>query len=194
MLLPRPNNLAYLLILLLLIISTKQSGSIKTYSVNVIAGQSGVTGNINSLGTYSTFNGLYGIAVDKRTSNIYIADSGNHVIRLVNTIGVSSTFAGVMGSPGGDDGFGTSAKFNWPAAVVVNNYDSNLYVADRVCRAIRKISLSTSAVSVFSGDIGSPGMVDGSASDARFSEIYGIAAHSSDGTIFVSDIAYHNIR
>jgi sugar lactone lactonase YvrE len=51
--------------------------------VTTLAGQAGVTGATNATGTAASFNGPGGVAVDN-LGNIYVADSGNNLIRLIH--------------------------------------------------------------------------------------------------------------
>jgi len=75
--------------------------------------------------------------------NLYIADSGNHRIRKVDTAGIITTVAG-NGRAGfsGDFGPATSARFNNPSGVAVDGA-GNLYIADSGNQRIRKLSPGT---------------------------------------------------
>jgi len=68
---------------------------------------------------------------------IYVADSGNHVIRRVSPTGAVKTLAGLAPVTGTADGVGSAARFNQPQGVAV---DSNgvLYIADRGNHTIRR--------------------------------------------------------
>ena len=70
-----------------------------------------------------------GVAVDK-AGNVYIADTGNHRIRRVDTSGIITTIAGT-GEPGyaGDGGLAREAQLASPIAVALDDA-GNLYVAD----------------------------------------------------------------
>jgi sugar lactone lactonase YvrE len=71
-----------------------------------------------------------GVAVDT-TGNIFIADQNNQRIRIVNTNGIISTFAG-NGSLGfsGDGGVATNAMFSLPNSVALDD-SGNLFIADQ---------------------------------------------------------------
>jgi len=79
----------------------------------------------NGLAPYARFSLPRGIALANGT--IYIADSGNHMIRAVTPSGSVITIAG-SGEPGDRDGHGFSAMLNAPAGVSYRN--GVLYIAD----------------------------------------------------------------
>lgn len=79
-----------------------------------------------------------GIAADA-DGNIYVADTGNHCIRKINSDGVTSLVAGVPENAGLKDGSCEEALFMEPASVAVGK-DGTIYVADAGNQRIRKIS------------------------------------------------------
>ncbi|HEY4359600.1 MAG TPA: IPT/TIG domain-containing protein [Bryobacteraceae bacterium] len=84
-----------------------------------------------------------GMAVDK-AGNIYFADSGNNVIRKIDTKGIITTVAGT-GSPGftGDGGLATAAKLGIgltnPTQGVAVDTAGNLFFADTQNHRVRKV-------------------------------------------------------
>jgi len=83
-------------------------------------------GSANGTGTSASFYLPYGITTDG--TNLYVADSGNHLIRkIVISTGAVTTVAGT-GSSGSANGTGTSASFNIPSRITTDG--TNLYVAD----------------------------------------------------------------
>jgi sugar lactone lactonase YvrE len=106
--------------------------------VSTLAGGIGLQGGFtNGARTAASFSSPSSIAVDI-SGNVFVADTGNNVIRKITTSGVVSTFAG-SGSLGFSDGKGTAASFNNPAGIAVDS-GGNVLVADTGNRAIRKIS------------------------------------------------------
>ena len=87
-------------------------GSAKTgasYVVSTFAG-SGSVGSANGVGAAASFNYPYGLATDS-SGNIYVADTGAHLIRKITPAGVVSTLAG-SGTAGLTNGTGLAASFD----------------------------------------------------------------------------------
>jgi len=99
----------------------------------------GDTGD-GGLATNAELYGPTGVAFDA-AGNLYIADSGNQVIRKVDPAGIISTVAGTAGSYGfsGDNGPATKAKFFTPIDVAVDAL-GNLFIADKTNQRIRKVN------------------------------------------------------
>jgi DNA-binding beta-propeller fold protein YncE len=76
-------------------------------------------------------------------TNIFVADSGNHTIRMiVIATGDVSTIAGFAGSSGSTDGTsGASARFSTPTGLALDTTGHFLYVSDQNFTKIRKIFL-----------------------------------------------------
>lgn len=94
-----------------------------------------------------------------------------------------STLAGSPSAFGSTDGIGSTARFNWPESIATDG--ANLYVSDFVNNTIRKIVISTGAVTTIAGTAGISGTVDGIGAAARFNFLRGI---TTDGTnLYVTD-------
>ena len=104
------------------------------------------------------------------------------------TSGAVTTLAGT-GSSGSANGTGTSASFNCPTGITTDG--TNLYLADYNNHLIRKIVISTGAVTTVAGT-GSSGSANGTGTSASFNFPYGI---TTDGTnLYVVDTSNHLIR
>jgi streptogramin lyase len=112
--------------------------------VSTLAG-SGATGSANGTGKSASFNSPFGIAIDA-AGNVYVADSGNNLIRKITPDGVVSTFAG-SGVKGAGNGTGAAASFNTPAGLAVDAA-GNIYVSDENNNLIRKISTAGAVTTI----------------------------------------------
>src|ERR1700722_3019975 len=85
------------------------------------------------------------------TANLYFAETGNHVIRRVDTVGNITIIAGT-GTQGfsGDLGPATSATLDSPQGLALDPA-SNLYIADTHNQRIRKLNLTTGVITTIAG-------------------------------------------
>ena len=121
------------------------SGVISTVAGTGTGGFSGDGGAADK----SELNNPVGVAVDS-LGNLYIADSGNHRIRKVDS-GVISTVAG-SGFPtfSGDGGAADKSELKIPVGVAVDSL-GNLYIADSGNHRIRKVDSSSGIISTVAG-------------------------------------------
>lgn len=162
---------------------------IATGVVTTLAGSAGVAGHADGTGAAATFNHPYGITTDG--TNLYVADSGNHTLRkIVISTAAVTTIAGQATVPGSADGTGTAATFNYPHGITTDG--ANLYVADRFNHTIRRLVLSSGAVSTIAGQAGVAGHADGTGAAATFNYPDGI---TTDGTnLYVADTSNDTVR
>jgi DNA-binding beta-propeller fold protein YncE len=124
------------------------------FKVKTIAGQSGTSGKTEGGMDKSLFSGPRGVAVDKKA--IYVADTGNDIIRMIDISTLqTSTLAGT-GEEGDKDGAAMEAQFNNPGAICTDG--AFLYVLDADNHSIRKIDLNAKTVTkltLVNGHIGS---------------------------------------
>ncbi len=107
-------------------------------SVTTLAGVVAVSGWQDGTGSGALFNQPGGLATDS-AGNIYVADTGNSVVRKITPAGVVTTLAGLSTVGGLKDGTGSEAWFNQPRDLAVDTA-GNVYVADTGNAAIRKIT------------------------------------------------------
>lgn len=158
----------------------------------------------NASGAQATYRNPMGMASDTN-GNIYVADVDNHCIRKIaryvnlGNVQVASTFAGAAptqglpgnGTTGTADGTGTSARFNQPTDIAIDN-KGNLYVSDLRNYTIRKITPS-GVVTTLAGKANTQGATDGTGAAARFGRPWGVAVYNSN-TLVVTDPWNNNIR
>ena len=104
----------------------------------LFAGKPGLLGYMDGDAlTEAAFNKPCQMGFDME-GNMFVADRGNHVIRMITPEGMVSTFAG--SEMGDADGNPDEAKFNAPQGLAVDP-DGLVYVAERVGRKIRCIAI-----------------------------------------------------
>ena len=157
--------------------------------VSTFAGDSG-QGSVNGVGPAARFSSPWGVAVDI-SGNVYIADTGNHVIRKITSGGAVTNLAGLSGVSGSDDGAGSNARFNKPQGIIVDNAGT-VYVTDTGNFTIRKITAG-GVVTTLAGLAGVSGTNNGTGTTARFAQPEGIGITSST-LIYVADTWNHAIR
>src|SRR2546425_2122277 len=133
-----------------------------------------------------------GLAVDA-IGNIYVADSGNHVIRRIDKSGTISTVAGTGNSGyAGDGGPASGAQLFAPYDVAIAR-DRTLYLADTYNHRVRKVdtagrisTIAGTGAAGFAGD-GGPGTA------AQLNEPRGVWLDGA-GQLYIADSANNRIR
>ncbi|MEK6675021.1 MAG: NHL repeat-containing protein, partial [Planctomycetota bacterium] len=129
------------------------------------------------------------------TDRIYIADTGNHVIRRIERDGTINTLAGnaILGAGySGDGGPATAAQLNTPSDIEVAP-DGSIYIADTSNNVIRKVSPDGIITTVAgTGELGYGGD-GGPADEAKLNRPYGVAL-SPQGDLLIADTHNHRIR
>jgi DNA-binding beta-propeller fold protein YncE len=128
------------------------------------------------------------VAVDE-AGNLYVADSLNDTIRKITPAGtnwVVSFVAGMFGRGGRADGMNGIAQFNQPSGLAVDR-SGNLYVADTLNNAIRKITPwgTNWVVSTITGVVRVSGSTNATI-PAQFNSPRGVAL-DRDGNLYVAD-------
>jgi len=163
--------------------------------VTTLAGVQSSPGFVDGTGSTARFDFLKGVVTDT-AGNAYLADSNNNVIRKMTPAGVVTTFAG-GGTPGGRaagfaDGTGSAALFAAPVSLTIDGA-GNVYVADYLNWAIRKITPAGSVSTLAGGGPSQAGYADGSGSAARFGGTSKIAMGTA-GNLYVLDQGGDAIR
>ena len=159
-------------------------------TVSTLAGLAGYAGDVDGVGSAARFSSPGGIAVDNE-GNVYVADTGTHTIRKVQSAtGEVSTFAGAR-TAGFVDGMGAAARFFAPLGLAWDSTRQCLYVADQGNVSIRQVT-KDGVVTTLAGT-GSPGNIDGDVSVAQFSAPRAVAVNS-EGVVYVADSGGRTIR
>ena len=150
-------------------------------------------GGDNGPATQASLNTPNGIAIDV-AGDLYIADTGNNAVRMVNSsTGVITTVAGNGAATfSGDSGLATSSSLYNPWSVTLDTI-GDLYIADQNNNRIRMVSpagiittVAGNGISGFSGDAG----------PATLAELNVPASVAIDvaGNIYVADSGNNRVR
>ncbi len=134
---------------------------------------SGKPGSQNGTGTGARFDSPTGLATGP-DGQVYIADTGNGAIRVMNEQGKVTTLLSGLADPTGLCLFG-----------------EHLYVAETGSHRIISININNKELTVIAG--GEEGYADGTAKNARFCGPQGVAV-GEDGTVYVADTVNHAVR
>src|SRR6266550_2935038 len=164
------------------------TGIIQTVASNGTYGYGGDGGAATS----ATLSSPYGIFVDA-SGNLFIADSGNNVIRevvaatdIIQTVAGNGTYG-----YGGDGGAATSATLSYPYGIFVDA-SGNLFIADFGNNVIREVVATTGFIQTVAGNNFYSYGGDGAA--ATGAQLNSPAAIASDaaGNLFIVD-QYNNV-
>lgn len=163
--------------------------SIATSVVDTIAGTLDTQGSTNGVGAAARFYRPAGLAISGTT--LYVSEDGNKTIRKIDlTTNTVTTLAGSAGVNGNVDGTGSAARFMRPAGLALNGND--LYVCDYGARTIRKVNVTTGAVTTVAGGVSTTGVTDGVGTAARFRQPY--ACVVLGGYLYIGDYEAYNVR
>ena len=157
-----------------------------------IGGQQGYTGD-SGPATAATLNSPSGLAIDAN-GDLYIADTGNNVIRkLTISTGIITTIAGTgAANYTGDNGPATAATLNSPWGLAFAG-DGTLYFADLTNNAIRSISpAGIISTVVGTGAMGFSG--DGGPATAAVLDNPAAVVVDLAGNIYIGDSGNNRIR
>ena len=115
--------------------------------ITTVAGRSGGSGGYGGDGgpaTSARLNNPWSLEVD-RLGNLFIADSSNAAVRLVQRVsGLISTVAGTgVAGTAGDGGPATAAQLSQPTGLSLDEVGRDLYVADAGSSTVRKVPVSS---------------------------------------------------
>jgi sugar lactone lactonase YvrE len=161
--------------------------------ISTVAGiAAGSTPENNGLATNTSLNNPAGVTMDA-LGNLFIADSGNEIVREVNTRGMITSVAG-DGTNGyaGDGRLATNASLNYPASVTVDAA-GNVFIADAGNNVIRKIvpggiitTVAGNGTNLYAGD-------GGPATNASLYFPQGVTVDPA-GNLFIADSGNDVVR
>jgi sugar lactone lactonase YvrE len=180
------------------------TSGVKSTVAGIANVNSGTYGGDGGPAIYAVLNGPRGLAI-ANNGEIYIADTGNNVIRMIhpnnNTI---TTIAGTcyqsycLSGYSGDGGPATSAFLRTPSAVAVDMYN-NIYIADTGNNVIRMIYPNNNTITTIAGTCYQsycPGGYsgDGGPATSALLNFPTSVQVASNGSIYISDSGNNAIR
>jgi sugar lactone lactonase YvrE len=157
---------------------------------------------MHDLATRALLNQPKSVAVDSK-QNIYVADSRNQRIRVINTDGIIDSVAGTgkLGY-GGDGGLPLQADFHMqesnenpePGGSITTDLEGRVYLADTYNHRIRRIDLAAGTVTTIAGN-GTAGFGGdgGPATQAALNYPRDIEL-GPDGRLYIADTDNHRVR
>jgi sugar lactone lactonase YvrE len=174
-------------------------GNISTVAGTGLAAYSGNS----KAATAAGLNSPYGVWVDAN-SNIFIADTGNLVIRKVVPAGTITTIAG-DGQPCvpataqcGDGGPAQSASLTFPTKVTTDG-NGNLYIADPPTNRVRMVDTTGNISTIAGTGVACTNPAPGSCGDggpataALLNQPYSVVVDTT-GNIYIADMGDNRIR
>ncbi|MFN0120399.1 MAG: hypothetical protein ACKV2V_07850 [Blastocatellia bacterium] len=169
------------------------SGVITTIAGDGKALQSNYNGSVPD----TSLNNPQAIAMD-RQGQLLIADTYNHVVRLLDKQGKLSVFAGSVAGYGGDGGPATKAQISLTMAVAVAP-DGSVYISDAGNSRIRRVA-PDGTITTFAGygppqdTYGGGYAGDGGPPDkAKLFSVTGLQCDAA-GNLYIVDSGNHRIR
>ena len=164
----------------------------------------------------SRFDSPRGLAVSN-AGNVYVADTNNHIIRVIDRWGNAKTLAGTMtlaetnefgepfegcpypclaGVPGQVDGHFKSAKFSYPSDVAMERTKGSGFDEESILitdlHMLRRLDLVREKVITIAGQNGE-GESDGEGNETSFNKPDGVAV-TADGFAYIVDSTSCRIR
>jgi uncharacterized protein (TIGR03437 family) len=172
-------------------------------NISTVAGVLSTTGSAGTAGysgdggqaTIAEINFPDSLAVDSK-GNFYFSDVLNGAVRMVNSSGVISTFAGssAQGSGfSGDGGLATNASLDKPAGLTIDSA-GNVYIADSGNFRIREVTASNGDINSIAGT-GNEGFYNGGgvATAAHLDGTREIAIDAA-GDLYLADSINNEVR
>ena len=143
--------------------------------------------------TNVTLNQPGGLAFDT-AGNLYIADTGDNIIREVNLAGVISTVAGDGEQGfGGDGGPAAAALLDSPVGVAVDAA-GNIYIGDTHNNRVREVLASNGNIVTIAGAGAAGFSGDGGAAASALLNMPTAVAVDSNGNVYIADTNNNRIR
>ncbi|MDR1009989.1 MAG: TonB-dependent receptor [Opitutaceae bacterium] len=116
-----------------------------TGAVTTLAGAAGVPGSTDGIAS-ALFNSPTGLALDS-SGVLYVADTGGHIIRAVNTnTGAVTTFAGTADEPGSAEGNVAGSRLDSPRGITIDPATGDIHVFDTGNHTVRTLQIGPTII------------------------------------------------
>jgi DNA-binding CsgD family transcriptional regulator/DNA-binding beta-propeller fold protein YncE len=166
------------------------SGTITTIAGIDTGGGSGDGG----FATNAQLSSPRGLAFDRQSGNLYVADSGTNRVRMIDAQGIIHAVAG--SGETGDSGDGDSAltaRFNGPTGLAFDQKSGNLYIADSSNNRVRKVTRDGKISTMAGTGAAGRGGDGGNAIKANLNLPVALATDDR-GDVFVADSGNNRVR
>lgn len=158
--------------------------------VETIAGN-GVPGFADGDALKARFNTPTGIALSNNGQLLYVADTNNQRIRVIDLVAKTVQTLSGSGDIGALDGSSFQSSFSQPVGLAVDT-DGTIYVSDILAGQIRRVDPNGNANTISGGT--RPKFRDGPGLTAAFNQPRGIALDRAHGFLYVADSENFRIR
>jgi len=110
-------------------------------STALVSGDEHVSGFADGMRDEARYDGPRGMALDREKKLMYVVDTGNHALRIVQLLaGFVFTVAGRGQENGFLDGVGDAARFSAPVSIVLHS-NGSIYICDQKNHSLRHVTL-----------------------------------------------------
>jgi DNA-binding beta-propeller fold protein YncE len=165
-------------------------------TVKTIAGVETPWGHVDGEGASARFQTPYAVAASADGARIFVADTFNHAVRLIEpgADGASYTVKTLVGGAAGrQDGGLAEARLRFPVGLALDEDQGLLYVADSGNAQVRVLDLGRQTLTTLAGS-GASGSLDGPAASARFDDPWHLALDRPAGHLYVADSSGNAVR
>lgn len=150
---------------------------------------------VDGVGTASRIYSPYDLEPTANSLGYYISEQNGHRVRYMNmtTRAVTCVAGSVNGTSGQVDGVGTLALFNTPEGLALDTLRNVLYVTSFSGTTLRRIDLSTRAVTTVAGNAVAAS-VDGVGTAASLQSVRGAAMDVANNIVYLGAWANCTIR
>jgi hypothetical protein len=170
-------------------IGEESSGTLRSYfttTVNTPFGTVANTGSIDGPASSARFSATTDVVADG--DRVFVADTANNCVRVVDANGVVSRLVGVPGDAGNVDGDATTARLRAPVSLAWDGAVRRLYILDAVAMTLRGWDDAAGSLTTLVGHDGDTSATDGKLNEATFNSPKGMALDDTGRVLFVGDL------